>query len=170
MRGGDDGILGDSYALRVYAAELNAHVCHTYSKIYATLSPRATKTLIKGMLSKFSETVFGAVVGLKCLVGDDGIRMLVLPNINILFMHATQPPQESEALPSNVAADRVMDAVVEVCSLNFRACVEEKRIKFPRDDDKSLVEACAEECRQSKVYGGFHDAVLKSLESVYASK
>ena len=70
------------FALRDYAANLASYICHKYGKIYATLQPRLTKTLLKAFLdpTKPLVTQYGAVVGLGAL-GEEVTKVLVVPNL-----------------------------------------------------------------------------------------
>ncbi|KAI8909776.1 hypothetical protein EDD86DRAFT_270212 [Gorgonomyces haynaldii] len=76
----------DHFSLRRYAAKLNAHICHQYSSVYPTISPRTAKTLVSAFLGDNMplSSVYGALAGIVELNGTQGVEKIVLPNLKII--------------------------------------------------------------------------------------
>lgn len=76
----------DHYALRVFSSKLLGHIVRAYGKVYQTLAPRATKTLLRCLLDahKNPAAIFGALAGLVEIVGQDGVHLLIIPNVAAL--------------------------------------------------------------------------------------
>jgi transcription initiation factor TFIID subunit 6 len=73
------------FALRDHAASLILTIAKKHGRASQTLKPRLARTLLKTILepSKSFGAHYGAIVGLEGLVGSEGVRMLILPNLAI---------------------------------------------------------------------------------------
>lgn len=71
------------FALRDHAAALVLTIAKKHGKASQTLKPRLARTLLKTILepSKSFGAHYGAVVALEGLVGSEGFRVLILPNL-----------------------------------------------------------------------------------------
>ena len=71
------------FALRDLAASLIIEIARKHSKTSTTLKPRLARTLLKAFLdpNKSLGAHYGAIMGLQGLVGSEGIRLLILPNL-----------------------------------------------------------------------------------------
>jgi transcription initiation factor TFIID subunit 6 len=73
------------FALRDHAASLILTIAKKHGKASTTLKPRLARTLLKTLLEpqKSFGAHYGAVIGLEGLVGAEGVRVLILPNLRI---------------------------------------------------------------------------------------
>jgi transcription initiation factor TFIID subunit 6 len=71
------------FALRDLAASLVIEVARKHSKQSTTLKPRLARTLLKAFLdpNRSLGAHYGAIMGLQGLVGSEGLRLLILPNL-----------------------------------------------------------------------------------------
>lgn len=83
------GSLSDSVAasteLRDLAASLVMALARKHGKSITTLKPRLARTLLKAFLdpNKSFGAHYGAIMGLLGLVGSEGVRVLILPNLKL---------------------------------------------------------------------------------------
>ena len=77
------------WQLRVLASKTVAEICERYGEEYATLQPRVTATLQKGLKATQSPlpTIFGALVGLSSL-GPRVIESIVCPELDRIVQRA----------------------------------------------------------------------------------
>jgi hypothetical protein len=77
------------WRLRVLASKTVAEICERYGEEYATLQPRVTATLQKGLKATQSPlpTIFGALVGLSSL-GPRVIETVVCPELDRIVQRA----------------------------------------------------------------------------------
>lgn len=73
------------YALRELAASLLAHICKNYAETANTIKPRIGRTCLKLFMDpgKPLGAHYGAVIGLTAISGQDGVRLLLLPNLRL---------------------------------------------------------------------------------------
>jgi transcription initiation factor TFIID subunit 6 len=73
------------FSLRDLAASLIVDVAKQYSYTSSTLKPRLAKTLLKAFLdpNRSLGGHYGAPLGLQGLIGSDGVRVAVLPNLKV---------------------------------------------------------------------------------------
>ncbi len=112
----------DHYEQRLYAAKLVAHVCKKYGPVYQTLSPRTTKTLLRALLdiSKPLSTVYGALAGLRELVGVEGVNLLVVPNVKALHSRISQGKLEEDKMD----AEKVEELLLQTLTDHYQAQLE----------------------------------------------
>jgi transcription initiation factor TFIID subunit 6 len=108
----------DHYELRKYSCKLLGHICRTYGKVYQTLLPRATKTLLRCLLDphKPISSIYGALAGLNELAGPEGIKLLVLPNVVPLQVVIQSRTGEGE--------DKLKALLVEVLVEHLKTLIE----------------------------------------------
>ncbi|KAF2496761.1 DUF1546-domain-containing protein [Lophium mytilinum] len=73
------------FALRDLAASILTHVCKHYAETSATLKPRIARTCLKAFMNPDMPfgSHYGAVIGLLGISGQDGVRLLVIPNLRL---------------------------------------------------------------------------------------
>jgi transcription initiation factor TFIID subunit 6 len=73
------------FALRDLAASILSHICKRYAETSTTLKPRIARTCLKQFMdpAKPFGTHYGAVIGLLGIAGQDGVRLLLLPNLRL---------------------------------------------------------------------------------------
>ncbi|KAJ3125184.1 Transcription initiation factor TFIID subunit 6 [Physocladia obscura] len=97
--------LDDHHALRRFAAQLVAYVCHTYNGTYPVLQQRVTKTLLRAFLdpNKPIGTYYGAIVGLAGL-GDQVVGILLRPNVKAFTTNCLEKNKSGSDGGGNVTA------------------------------------------------------------------
>jgi len=73
------------FALRDHASSLILAIAKKHAKSSQTLKPRLARTLLKTFLepNKSFGAHYGAIKGLQGLVGAEGVRVLILPNLGV---------------------------------------------------------------------------------------
>jgi transcription initiation factor TFIID subunit 6 len=106
------------WQLRVLASKTVAEICERYGEEYATLQPRVTATLQKGLKTVQSPlpTIFGALVGLSSL-GARVIETLVSPELDRIVQRA------EDILNNDRTSDATVTATAEEKSYE-RSCAE----------------------------------------------
>ncbi|KAJ3299164.1 Transcription initiation factor TFIID subunit 6 [Borealophlyctis nickersoniae] len=121
----------DHWALRSFAAQLVAHICHKFGTAFPTLQARVTKTLLRAFLDPLKPltTNYGAMVGLAEL-GPEVVRLLVVPNVKE-FGATLNPRLEGEGLDASTArsheARRCFEAMVEILGKHTQRELEERQ-------------------------------------------
>ena len=105
------------YELRDLASSLTVTLAKKYGKSSQTLKPRLARTLLKHFLdpNKPFGTHYGALMALQGIVGADGVRMLILPNLkpydSLLKEGIADDSRKQEAEMVIVAIMRALDLV-----------------------------------------------------------
>ncbi|KAI9336760.1 hypothetical protein BDR26DRAFT_1008741 [Obelidium mucronatum] len=107
--------MDDHHALRRFAAQLAAHICHTYTSTYPTLQPRVTKTLLRAFLDplKSNATHYGAITGLADL-GNQVVKMLIRPNVKAFMQDCLTAGLNSTVEHEKKDAGLVLELIIDV--------------------------------------------------------
>jgi transcription initiation factor TFIID subunit 6 len=81
--GTPNDLIQSVFAVRDLAASLIVDIARKHSKSSTTLKPRLARTLLKAFLdpNRTFGAHYGALMGLQGLIGTEGIRVAILPNI-----------------------------------------------------------------------------------------
>lgn len=80
----DSQVTISQYSIRDFAASLLARICDKYNEIYASLKPRAIRTLLKAFMdpTKPIPTLYGALQGIQAL-GNEAVRVVIVGNLKL---------------------------------------------------------------------------------------
>ena len=106
------GNLLDQYPLRSLAASILGRMAKKYAKASQTLRPRLARSCLKTFLDpkKPLETHYGAILGLKAVSGQEGVRSLIIPNLKE-YSKLVQEALDSGP-PNSQAAEFVIGAII----------------------------------------------------------
>ncbi|ORX55696.1 DUF1546-domain-containing protein [Hesseltinella vesiculosa] len=142
----------DHWHVRDRAAKLIAHISSQYGKVYHTLQPRITKTLLRAFLdpAKPLTTQYGSIKGLNAL-GPDVTRTLMVPNIKFYADNCLQHAVNSQHPLTQNGAAKCKEALVETLQLIAKHGQQEHASRQTDGSDMVMAEAPSDQEQQALV-------------------